>query len=151
MINTAGVWYPPNNKTYLKSIQNELEPEERIHPFKISSMECFDEYEKIQQAEFLSTMLMVHLADRYLAPTGYMIFISSKNAMDHDPNVGTPLEKIAKGTVMQQALNLSVLKMREDIVYENTNINTFVCDTLIQPRNQEMYPGKDVRKDWNSM
>ena len=71
--------------------------------------------------------------------------------MDHDPNVGTPLEKIAKGTVMQQALNLSVLKMREDIVYENTNINTFVCDTLIQPRNQDMYPGKDVRKDWNSM
>ena len=96
-------------------------------------------------------MLMVHCADRHLASTGYVLFISTKDAMESSPKHGTPLEKIAKGTISQSALNLSLNKMREDLVYENSCINTFVCDRLIQPRNQKLYPGKDVRKDWLNM
>jgi hypothetical protein len=42
MINTAGYWYPPNNKKYLDTIGN---PE--YHPLSISSPDCFDHYEQI--------------------------------------------------------------------------------------------------------
>ena len=76
-------------------------------------------------------MLMVHLADRHLSPVGLVIFPGSKQALYGDQKEGTPLMHIAKGTVMQMSLNLSMYKIREDIVYENANINTFTCDTLI--------------------
>ena len=75
-------------------------------------------------------MLMVHLADNYLAPTGFMIFNGSKNVMNGDKK-SAPLEHVAKGTVMQLSLNLSVHKLREDIVYENSCITTFACDGLL--------------------
>ena len=71
--------------------------------------------------------------------------------MDADPKAGTQLEKIAKGTVAQQALNLSMHKMREDIVYENSNVNTFICDRMVQSRNKTFFPGKDVNKEWIKM
>lgn len=127
VINMAGAYYPPNNEKYLK--ENKISAEE--HPSLIGNMNCFDEYEKIQQAEFLSTMLTVHLASDHLSPTGYVLFMGSENAISTDPKKGMPMEKIAKGTVMQQALNLSAHKVREDVIYGNTNINTFICKTLI--------------------
>jgi len=96
-------------------------------------------------------MLAVHLADRYLAATGYVLFIATKNALESSPKAGTPLEKIAKGTVAQQALNLSMYKMREDLVYENSKINTYICDRLMQERNVALFPGKDVKKEWIKM
>jgi hypothetical protein len=52
-------------------------------------------------------MLMIHLADNYLAPTGFMIFNGGKNAMIGDKK-SAPLEHVAKSTVMQMSLNLSV-------------------------------------------
>ena len=87
----------------------------------------------MQQTEFLSSMLMVHLADTFLSPTGLMIFNGTKNAMIGSKK-GAPLEHVAKGTVMQMSLNLSVNKLREDIVYENSCITTFACDNLMQER-----------------
>ena len=48
-------------------------------------------------------------------------------------------------------MNLSVNKLREDIVYENANINMFICDKLIQDRNKELYPGKKYEKEWVQM
>ena len=119
MINVAGLNYPALTK------KNQDE-----HPFKISSMECFDKYEQIQQAEFISTMLMVHLADKHVSPTGWVMFTGNKNAL-HGLSNAAALEHVAKSTVMQQALNLSVNKLREDIVFENCNVNTFICTTLL--------------------
>ena len=107
--------------------------EEVEHPLRISNPEIFSEYEKVQQTEFLSSMLMVHLADTFLSPTGLMIFNGTKNAMIGSKK-GAPLEHVAKGTVMQMSLNLSVNKLREDIVYENSCITTFACDNLMQER-----------------
>ena len=46
---------------------------------------------------------------------------------------------------MQQALNLSVNKLKEDIVYENTNINTFVFDKLLTERHKSYYPLTDYK------
>jgi len=89
-------------------------------------------------------MLMVHLANDHVAPTGYIMFPGNKNALHGDPEKGMPMEYIAKGTVMQMATNLSVYKLREDIVYENCNVNTFACQTLIQPRNKENFQAKDA-------
>lgn len=74
---------------------------------------------------------MVHLSDQHLSPTGWIMFTGNKNAM-HGLKEAAPLEHVAKSTVMQQALNLSVNKLREDIVYENVNVNTFICTRLIQ-------------------
>lgn len=96
-------------------------------------------------------MLMVHLSDQHLSPTGYVVFPGSKKTLHSVKDTGMPLEFIAKGTVMQMALNLSVFKLREDIVYENANINTFACDTLIQGRNKKYFPGKDIKKEWLDM
>ena len=75
-------------------------------------------------------MLMIHLADNFLSPTGIMIFNGSKNAMIGSKKAA-PLEHIAKSTVMQISLNLSLHKLREDIVYENSCILTYACDTLM--------------------
>lgn len=52
---------------------------------------------------------------------------------------------------MQQALNLSIFKLREDIVYENARITTFACDQLIQERTKKLYPGRNVNKDFLDM
>ena len=60
------------------------------HPLSISNIKCFDEYEKIRQTEFISTMLMAHLADRYLAPTGYMLYCGSKEVL-HGQKTAAPL------------------------------------------------------------
>jgi len=45
-------------------------------------------------------MLTVKCADHLLAPTGLVMFCSTKNAIENLPKEGTPLEKIAKGVVM---------------------------------------------------
>lgn len=118
-----------------------------VHPHKIASQQVFEQYEQIQRAEFISTMLLVHLADRWLCPTGYVVFNGSKAVKHGDVTNATPLHHVAKGTVMQMGLNLSVLKLREDIVYENTNINIYLCDTLKQTRNKELMRPTDYRKD----
>ena len=104
MINVAGHWYPPNNHQYFKYV-HEYDKEtdsnnKQIHPHYISSKHIFDEYEKVQRAEFISTMLTVRCADHLLAPTGLVMFCGTKNAIENDPKAGTPLEKIAKGVVM---------------------------------------------------
>ena len=44
---------------------------------------------------------------------------------------------------MQQALNLSVFKLREDLVYENANINIFACSRLHQKQNFEYFSRRD--------
>ena len=72
----------------------------------------------------------MHLADNHLSPTGLVMFPGSKKVLIGDRE-SSPMECVAKGTVMQQALNLSVHKLREDIVYENATIATFACDNLI--------------------
>ena len=105
MINVAGQWYAPNDQKILKKLYKS--EEDVLHPLNISNPKCFEEYEKIQQTEFISSMLMVHLADNYLSPTGFMIFNGSKNVLKGEKQAA-PLEHIAKGTVMQMSLNLSV-------------------------------------------
>jgi hypothetical protein len=73
---------------------------------------------------------MVHLASKHLSPNGYIVFNGSKNTL-YGHKLASPLENIAKGTIMQQALNLSLNKYHEEIVWDNTCVNTFVCETLI--------------------
>ena len=75
MVNLAGTQYLPNTKAYLR--ENNID----VHPMSISNPNIFDEYEKVQREEFLSTMLMVHLSDQHLSPTGYMMFVGSQNAL----------------------------------------------------------------------
>lgn len=91
-------------------------------------------------------MLMVHLSDQHLSPTGFMMFCGSQNVLT-GLKESAPLEHIAKGTVMQQSLNLSVNKLREDIVYENTSITNFVFDKLLTERHMSYYPKTDY-KQW---
>lgn len=96
---------------------------------------------------------MVHLADKHLAPTGYIKFLATRGSL-HGSKQSSPLELVAKGTVMQMGLNLSVDKLREDIVYENANINFFICDRLKQERNEAYLPGAaniKERQSWISM
>jgi hypothetical protein len=93
---------------------------------------------------------MVHLADNYLSPTGMMIFNGNKNVLNGDRK-SAPLEHIAKGTVMQLSLNLSVKKLKEDIVYENSCITTMACEPLIQDRLKALYPGRNYKKEFLDM
>ena len=130
-----------------KGIEKDELPE---HPLSIGSMDCFDEYEKIQQAEFISTILTVNLASKFLSPNGLIIFNGSKSVM-HGLKNAAPLEHIAKGTVMQQALNLSVNKFSEGVVWDNSVVNTFVCDNLIQDRNKAMFPAVNHATEWSDM
>ena len=123
------------------------EDEEFFHPFSISSPECFDNYEIIRNAEFLSTSLSVNLADNFLSPTGYIAFMGSKSTVVNNLQKSSPLERIGKGTVMQMALNLSVNKLREDVVYDNAIVNTIVCDGLLQDLNIKLNPGKNNKKE----
>jgi len=102
-----------------------------VHPHKIGSPDIFDEYEKVQQSEFISSMLMVHACNEHTSPTALIMFPGSKAALHGNHKQALPLEIIAKSTVMQMALNLSIFKLREDIVYENCRVTTFACDTLI--------------------
>ena len=136
IMNLAGLWYPPQNKQYMKHLaQSKPEGQEKCHhPFSLSSVDCFANYERIQQSEFLSTMLAVHLADAHLAPTGFFMLAGSRAALFGDRQAA-PLEHVAKSTVMQQATNLSMNKVREDLVYENSCMAVFVPDRLFQDRN----------------
>ena len=108
IINLAGHYYPPNSRAYQQQKRRELEketgtivdtPPNLIHPMMISNPACFDEYEKIQQTEFLSTMLSVHLAEGHLSPTGYVLFVGSKDCLHGLSSETTPLENMAKSVV----------------------------------------------------
>jgi hypothetical protein len=44
-------------------------------------------------------MLMVHLAERHLSGTGYVLFTGSKGAL-YGEKTASPLEQVAKSTVM---------------------------------------------------
>lgn len=125
--------------------------EKRHHPFSISSPECFDNYDRIQRAEFLSTMLAVHLSDKHLSPCGFFMLVGSRPALFGD-RVAAPLEHVAKSTVMQQAINLSVNKIKEDLVYENSCMAVFVPDRLAQERNAEWFKKSKhdltYKKEW---
>lgn len=79
-----------------------------------------------------------------------MVFVGTKNTL-HGLKTGAPLEHIGKNVVLQAALNLSVNKLREDIVYENANVNMFICDKFIQDRNKEFYPGRKYVQEWLQM
>ena len=94
--------------------------------------------------------MMVHLASHHLSPNGYIVFNGTKNAL-YGLRQGSVLENIAKSTNMQMALNLSLNKYHEDIVWDNTCINTFICETLIQDRNIKMNPSVNHKKEWLDM
>lgn len=100
ILNVAGGYYPPNNPKVLKKYYEKEFESKSENPLNISSIDCFDEYEKIQQSEFISTILQVHLADEHLAPTGFIMFPGSKKVLVGDKEA-LPMEHIAKGTVMQ--------------------------------------------------
>jgi len=95
----------------------------------------------------MSTMLMVHLAERHLSGTGYVLFTGSKGAL-YGEKTASPLEQVAKSTVMQQGLNLNTNKLREDLVYENSVINMFVADRLMQPRNMKYFKNTNFKQEW---
>ena len=75
MINLAGHYYPPNTKKVLSSLETD------VHPHMISSPDIFQEYQKIQQSEFISSMLMTHLADKHLSANGIIVFNGSRETL----------------------------------------------------------------------
>mmetsp|Transcript_18002 Transcript_18002/g.30651 ORF Transcript_18002/g.30651 Transcript_18002/m.30651 type:complete len:137 (-) Transcript_18002:19-429(-) len=95
-------------------------------------------------------MMAAHLASDFLSPTGYVLFTGSKEAL-HGNKKQPTLEYVAKATVMQQALNLGVFKIREKVIYENAVVNVFACDRLQQARNQDLMPWVNYKKDWVKM
>ena len=76
-------------------------------------------------------MLMTHLADKHLSANGIIVFNGSRETLLGGSKKALPMHQVAKGTVMQMGLNLSVYRLREDIVYENSYITMFACDTLL--------------------
>lgn len=48
-------------------------------------------------------------------------------------------------------MNLSIFKLREDIVYENATIATFACDNLYQKNTPKLYPGRSLKKEFFDM
>ena len=52
---------------------------------------------------------------------------------------------------MQQALNLSVNKFAEGVVWDNAIINTLACDTLIQDQNKKLFPAVNHAAEWTDM
>lgn len=99
IINVAGLNYPPNTPAFKRlHMKDKGKDEEFVHPLSVASEDCFDWYSKIQQAEFIPTMLTVNLAGEYLAPTGYVVFTGSKDSL-HGKRNQTALEFVAKSTV----------------------------------------------------
>lgn len=148
IINVAGSHYPPNTQTYLRKLKRERGLEEiPKHPFSVSSPECFSTYARIQQTEILSSMLSVHLASKFLSPTGLLVLSGSESVV-HGGKKATPFEHIAKSVVMQQALNLSVDQMEEGLVWHNTNIISLALDKLIEDRTKALEPAINHDKEW---
>ena len=84
-------------------------------------------------------MLAVHLSDRHLSPNGFFMVCGSQAALLGQHKNASPLEHVAKHTVMQACVNLSVRKIQEDLVYENTCMTVFAPSFLDQERNQPFY------------
>ena len=159
IINTAGHYYPPNSRAYQLHLKREAEeggrdvPEDTklLHSMMISNPACFEEYEKIKRSEFLSTMLCVHLTEKFLSPTGYFLLVGNSPTLHGLSKETTPLENMAKSVVMQQAMNLSVQKIKEGLVYENAVINVYTCNRLAQEVNFKWLPYLNKKKDFLDM
>ena len=65
----------------------------------LSDANIFEEYERVQQAELLSSMLTVHLASHFLSPNGYVAFSGSSKHFSAEDNKHL-LESVCKKTTM---------------------------------------------------
>lgn len=86
----------------------------------------------------MPTILAVHLADKHLSPNGFFMVCGSKPVLLGE-KLAAPMEHVAKSAVMQAAVNLSVDKIKEDLVYEHTVMTAYVPDRLSQGRNIDLF------------
>ena len=95
-------------------------------------------------------MLAVNLASKILSPNGYFLLVGDKKIL-HGGKKAAVLEHVGKDVVMGTAVNLSVDKFKEGVVWDNSTINTFACSTLIQERTTTMDPAVNHKAEWLSM
>ena len=92
-------------------------------------------------------MLSIQLATKFLSPNG-LLALSGSEAAVHGMDKASPLEMVAKQTVMQQAMNLSADQMEEGLVWHNAHIIALALDTLIEERTKELDSLVKHEREW---
>lgn len=116
-------------------------------------VELFEEYEHVRRAQLESSLLMTHLATKHLHPDGYLVYSCPLQGFDPElfdsrelsrrtlrkknqklvpcDQRSSMLKQLIGGVQSKQALDLSIERTDEQLIWTSSTVNVMMGEDLI--------------------